>query len=187
MRSLHNIAMKQTVQGSFVSNYRTTSSARVPSPLSSSREGAGTGVLLTLGGGIALGGLFSLSHYVKLDNLLLVSKAIYNVISGVNNIGIGIGKLLLGLAQMIGIASLAVIAVVSILAVSSGLIRLCIKLLPQFSSTWNFLAHFFNGLVRLISMPYTSSQRRTAASKVSRHHSESPAPKFNNIPTGRAA
>lgn len=180
--------MKNLLRGSSDSNYRTASNARDPSSSNSYRQDAGTGVLLTLSGGIALGGLFSLSHFVKLDNLLLVSQAIYNVISGVNGIGLGICQLLLGVAQMVGIAALAVTAVVSVLAVSSGSIRLCLKLLPQLTSTWNFLAQVLNGFVRVLSLPQPQSQPpRTATNSKTRLRSTLHISNTNRASASRAA
>ncbi len=179
--------MKKTVRDSSGSNPRSPASARDPSSSNSYRQEVGTGVLLTLSGGIALGGLFSLSHYVKLDNLLLVSQAIYNVISGVNGIGVGILRLLLGVSQMVGMATLAAIAVVSILAVSSGSIRLCLKLLPQLASTWNFLARVLNGLIGLLNLPQPHSQRRNAINNDSRLRSTFERSNFNHVSANRAA
>ena len=179
--------MKKTVRQSSSSNHRTPSRARDPSSANSHRQEAGTGVLLTLSGGIALGGLFTLSNYVKLDNLLLVSQAIFNVISGVNGIFLGICRLLLGVAQMAGITTLAVIAVVSVLALSSGSIRLCLKLLPQLASTWNFLARVLNGFVSLLSLPQPNSQRRSAANNNARLHSAFEASNANRTSAHRAA
>ncbi|MDP5117993.1 MAG: hypothetical protein NWQ25_01225 [Prochlorococcaceae cyanobacterium MAG_34] len=125
-------------------------------------------MMLTLSGALALGGLFSLTHFVKLDNLLLVSQAIYNVTSGVKGIGLGICRLLLGLVQMIGFTALAAIAVISVLAVASGSIRLCLKLLPQLASTWHFLAKGLNGFIQLLSLPHPHSQQHNSIKNKSR-------------------
>ena len=179
--------MKKTVRESVGSNHGTTYSARDTSSANSHRQDAGSGILLTLGGGITLGGLFTLCNYVKLDKLLLVSQAIFNVIGGVNGIFLGICRLLLGIAQMVGITTLAVIAVVSVLAVSSGSIRLCLKLLPQLASTWNFLASVLNGFIKLLSLPQSHSQRRSALNKNSKLQSAFDMPNANHVSANRAA
>ncbi len=119
------------------------------------------GVMLALGGGLALLGLFSLTHFVRLDSLLVVSQAIFNVISGVKGIAEGIGQLLLGLAQMVGFAALAVVAVMGVLAVASGSLRIGLKLLPQLESTWNLLAHGLNQLTLLVSLPQRQQRGKT--------------------------
>lgn len=133
-------------------------SVRSTTPAKANRQELGQGVLLAVGGGIALTGLFTLTHFVRLDSLLVASQAIYNVISGVNGIAQGIGRLLLGLAQMVGFAALSVVAVIAVLAVASGSIRIGLNLLPQLESTWNLLAHGLNGLTQLVCLP----QRRQA-------------------------
>ena len=179
--------MKKTDRQSSGSNHRSPSKARDPSSANSHRQEAGTGVLLTLSGGIALGGLLALSNYVKLDKLLLVSQAIFNVISGVNEIFSGICQLLLGVAQMVGITTLAVIAITSVLAVSSGSIRLCLKLLPQLASTWNFLASVLNGFIKLLSLPQSHSQRRSAVNKNSKLQSAFGMHNANHASASRAA
>lgn len=179
--------MKKTVRDKAGSNINSSSNARNPSSSTSHRHDVGTGILLTLSGAIALGGLFSLSYYVKLDNLLLVSQAIYNVISGMNGIGLGICRLLLGMAQMVGISTLAVIAVASILAVSSGLIRLCLKLLPQLSSNWNFLARVLNKFVGLLTLPQPHLRRRNSVNNNSKPNSALNGSELNYISVNRAA
>lgn len=105
-------------------------------------------------GGVALGGLFALTHTVQLDSVLVASQAIFNVISGVKGVVMGIGQLLLGLVQMLAFAALAVVAVIAVLAVVSGSVRIGTKLVPQLEFLWNLLAHGLNGLTRLVVLPH---------------------------------
>lgn len=118
----------------------------------------GKGILLTLAGGLTLAGLLSLSRLVRLDSVLVASQAIYNVISGVSGIARGVVQLLLGLAQMLGFAGLAVVAMIAVLAVASGSLRIGLRLLPQLESFWNLLAHGLNGLTQVVSLPQRSTR-----------------------------
>jgi hypothetical protein len=129
-------------------------------PSKADRREVRKGVMLALSGALALAGLFSLTHYVQLDSLLVVSQAIFNVVSGVKGIAEGIGQLLLGLAQMVGFAALAVVAVMGVLAVASGSVRIGLKMLPQLESTWNLLAHGLNHLTVLVSLPQRQKQSK---------------------------
>jgi hypothetical protein len=122
-------------------------------------------------GSVALGGLFALSHTVQLDSVLVASQAIFNVISGVKGVVMGIGRLLFGLVQMLGFAALAVVAVIGVLAVVSGSVRIGTKLVPQLEFLWNLLAHGLNGLAHLVILP-----RRTDRGPVERGHKASPDP-----------
>jgi hypothetical protein len=109
-------------------------------------------------GGVALGGLFALTHTVQLDSVLVASQAIFNVISGVKGVVMGIGQLLLGLVQMLGFAALAVVAVIAVLAVVSGSVRIGTKLVPQLEFLWNLLTHGLNGLTHLVILPRRSDR-----------------------------
>lgn len=129
------------------------------------------GVLLMASGGAALGGLFALTHTVQLDSVLVASQAIFNVISGVKGVVMGIGQLLLGLVQMLGFAALAVVAVIAVLAVVSGSVRIGTKLVPQLEFLWNLLTHGLNGLTQLVILP-----RRTDRGHLERGHKGSPDP-----------
>ncbi|KMM16610.1 hypothetical protein [Synechococcus sp. GFB01] len=120
-------------------------------------------------GGLALGGLFALTHTVQLDSVLVASQAIFNVISGVKGVVMGIGQLLLGLVQMLGFAALAVVAVIAVLAVVSGSVRIGTKLVPQLEFLWNLLTHGLNGLTRLVILP-----RRSDRGHLERGHKGSP-------------
>ena len=126
---------------------------RAPAALRSDSRELRKGFLLSLGGGITLAILFILANFVKLDSLLVASQAIYNVIGGFQGIAAGIGQLLLGLAQMISFAALAVVVVTAALALASGSLRIGWKLLPQLESMWDLLAHSLNSIVQFVSLP----------------------------------
>ena len=111
------------------------------------------GLLLSVAGAAAWGILFGLAHFVKLDSLLGVSQAIYNLISGVSIIAKGLMRMTLGVVQMLGFAALAVVAVTAVLSLASGAVRIGWKLLPQLGSTWELLANGLNGITDLLILP----------------------------------
>lgn len=119
-------------------------------------QGFGRALLLSAAGGMALLGLFSLSHLVKLDSLLVASQAVFNVLSGVKGIGLGIVQLAHGLVQMLGFAALATVAVLASLAVISGSLQIALKLLPQLEGLWNLLAAGLNTITQMVSLPQRS-------------------------------
>ena len=153
-----------------------SSALREAIPTKVDRRELGKGVMLVLSGGLALAGLFGLTQFIQLDSLLVASQAIYNVLSGVKGIAEGIGQLLLGLTQMVGFAALAVVAVMGVLAVTSGSLRIGLKLLPQLESTWNLLAHGLNQLTLLVCLP----QRQHRGKAESKHDIRAP----RNVVTG---
>ncbi|MFT5339560.1 MAG: hypothetical protein ACI9IO_001300 [Cyanobium sp.] len=111
------------------------------------------GLLLSVTGAAAWGILFGLAHFVKLDSLLGVSQAIYNLISGVSIIAKGLMRMTLGVVQMLGFAALAVVAVTAVFSLVSGAVRIGWKLLPQLESTWELLANGLNGITDLLILP----------------------------------
>ena len=111
------------------------------------------GLLLSIAEAAAWGILFGLAHFVKLDSLLGVSQAIYNLISGVSIIAKGLMRMTLGVVQMLGFAALAVVAVTAVLSLASGAVRIGWKLLPQLGSTWELLANGLNGITDLLILP----------------------------------
>lgn len=111
------------------------------------------GLLLSIAEAAAWGILFGLAHFVKLDSLLGVSQAIYNLISGVPIIAKGLMRMTLGVVQMLGFAALAVVAVTAVLSLASGAVRIGWKLLPQLESTWELLANGLNGITDLLILP----------------------------------
>ena len=110
-------------------------------------------MLLSVAGAVAWGILFGLAHFVKLDSLLGVSQAIYNLISGVSIIAQGLVRMMLGVVQMLGFAALAVVAVTAVFSLVSGAVRIGWKLLPQLESTWELLANGLNGITDLLILP----------------------------------
>lgn len=128
-----------------------------PRPPSSPGTQEVTRGLLLLGCGFgALIGLLALNLRVKLDTVLALSKAIYNLISGLQEIADGLGLLLLGLGQMLGFIGLAALAVTALVAMASGSIRIGLRLMPQLGALWSLLATGLNGLIRLMSLPQQS-------------------------------
>ena len=110
-------------------------------------------MLLSVAGAVAWGILFGLAHFVKLDSLLGVTQAIYNLISGVSIIAQGLVRMMLGVVQMLGFAALAVVAVTAVFSLVSGAVRIGWKLLPQLESTWELLANGLNGITDLLILP----------------------------------
>lgn len=98
-------------------------------------------------------GLLALSMNVKLDSILVLSGAIYNLIHGLQNIVQGLGHVFHGLGQMLGFMALAALAVTSLVAMASGTIRIGLKLMPQLGSLWSLLAAGLNALIQLMSLP----------------------------------
>ena len=110
-------------------------------------------MLLSVAGAVAWGILFGLAHFVKLDSLLGVTQAIYNLISGVSIIAQGLVRMMLGVVQMLGFAALAVVAVTAVFSLVSGAVRIGWKLLPQLESIWELLANGLNGITDLLILP----------------------------------
>ena len=110
-------------------------------------------MLLSVAGAVAWGILFGLAHFVKLDSLLGVTQAIYNLISGVSIIAQGLVRMMLGVVQMLGFAALAVAAVTAVFSLVSGAVRIGWKLLPQLESIWELLANGLNGITDLLILP----------------------------------
>lgn len=109
--------------------------------------------LLLLGGGSTLAALLAVGSFVQLDSLLVVSKTIFNLITGIKQIGAGVSLLLLGLVQALGLMVLSLAAIVSVLAVVSGLLRLLAQALPGFGTVWNLMGRVLNGIVGLLGLP----------------------------------
>jgi hypothetical protein len=110
--------------------------------------------LLVLGGGLVLSALFVFGRQVRLDSLLVLSATIFNIISGLQAIGGGIGLLSLGLAQALGLFALSLAAMVAVLAVVSGLLRVLAHALPGLGSIWQLMAKFLNAVIGLIGFPH---------------------------------
>lgn len=123
-------------------------------------------MLLLSCGSAALLGLLGLNLRVKLDTVLALSKAIYNLISGLQSIAQGAGLLLLGLGQMLGFIGLAALAVTALVAMASGSIGIGLKLMPQLGALWTLLAAGLNGLIQLMSLPQQSRAGRERRSKL---------------------
>lgn len=110
-------------------------------------------MLLLLGGGSALGALLAIGGFVQLDSVLVISKTIFNLITGIKQIGAGVALLLLGLVQALGLMVLSLAAIVSVLAVASGLLRLLAQALPGLGTVWNLMGRVLNGIVGLLGFP----------------------------------
>lgn len=81
----------------------------------------GSGLLLLAGGTGILVGLLQLPE--RLDTLLLVSRAIANLISGLSRFGVG-------LLQLLGVVALVGLALSALVLLAAGLVRLAKALLP---------------------------------------------------------
>jgi hypothetical protein len=110
--------------------------------------------LLIVGGGSVLAALFAVGGLVQLDSLLVISKTIFNIITGLKQIAGGFGLLLLGLAQALGLFAMSLAAMIAVLAVASGLLRLLAHALPGLGSVWKLLAHALNAIVGLLGFPH---------------------------------
>lgn len=142
-----------------------------------------TGMALFLLGGAALGGLFFLANSVRLDSVLVISKTIFNIISGIRAIGLGIGQLATGLLEAAGLILLALAAVISVLAAASGLLRMLSRLIPQLSAIWTALAVVLNLVVGVLGIPQPRRTNRGIAGPVHRPMS----PQATAHPSGRRA
>ena len=113
----------------------------------------GMGIVLVLMGCGVLGGLFQAAETLRFDTLLVASKSIYNVISGVRGIGLGIGQMLLGLTQMLGFAALAALSVAAALSIFSGAVRIGTHTLPRLSSVWILLSQSLQLILQFLAVP----------------------------------
>jgi hypothetical protein len=96
------------------------------------------------------------AHNLKFDSLLLSSEAIYNVLTGLHGIGIGLGQTALGLFQMLGFIILISILVLAVLAVMSGSIRVGTNTLPQLKLIWRLLASSLQFALKILAVPLGS-------------------------------
>jgi len=118
----------------------------------------GVGILLVLLGCGLLTGLFEAAESLRFDTLLVASKAIYNVISGVRGIGMGIGQMLFGLAQMLGFAALASLSIAAVLAIFSGAVRIGSHTLPRLSTVWNLLSQSLQLILQFLAVPLSGGR-----------------------------
>lgn len=118
------------------------------------------GVLLIAAGSGILGGLLHLCYASKADTMLIVSQAIYNVISGVTGIGSSIARLGLGIIQMVGFFLLAVVSLGSVLAVLSGIVRVGRNALPRMNAFWLFVSSCLRLVLGFLEVPFQEQGRR---------------------------
>ena len=118
----------------------------------------GMGIVLVLMGCGVLGGLFQAAETLRFDTLLVASKSIYNVISGMHGIGLGIGQMLLGLTQMLGFAALAALSVAAALSIFSGAVRIGTHTLPRLSSVWILLSRSLHLVLQFLAIPLSGGQ-----------------------------
>lgn len=134
--------------------------------------------LLLVGGATVLAALLAVGRLVQLDSLLVISKTIFNIITGIRQIGAGTSLLLLGLAQALGLFALSLAAMISVLAVASGLLRLLAHGLPGLGNLWTFLAQALNAIIGLLGFPQPRNheptrETRGSVSLASKRHSRS--------------
>lgn len=111
------------------------------------------GCALVAAGSGTLAGLLYTAHQLQFDSLLVSSKAIYNVLTGLHGIGIGLGQATLGLLQMFGFAALAAISVLAVLAVVSGSVRIGVNTLPKLNLIWNLLSSALQFSLQVLAAP----------------------------------
>lgn len=140
----------------------------VPRPIPATRRdtpGPGwrellVGILLIAAGSGILGGLLHASYASKADTMLIVSQAIYNVISGVTGIGSSIARLGLGILQMVGFFLLAVVSLGSVLAVLSGIVRVGRNALPRMNALWLLVSSCLRLVLGFLEVPFQEPGRR---------------------------
>ena len=113
----------------------------------------GMGILLVLLGIGLLAGLFQAAETLGFDTLLVASKSIYNVISGVRGIGLGLAQMVLGLTQMLGFAALAVLSIAAVLAILSGAVRIGSHTLPRLNLVWTLLSQSLHLALQFLAVP----------------------------------
>lgn len=131
------------------------------------------GILLIAAGSGLLGGLLHASYASKADTMLIVSQAIYNVISGVSGIGSSIARLGLGILQMVGFFLLAVISLGSVLAVLSGIVRVGRNALPRMNALWLLVSSCLRLVLGFLEVPFQEPGRRRQRERTS--------PSLNNV------
>lgn len=122
-------------------------------------------ILLLVGGGSVLAALFAVGGLVQLDSLLVISKTIFNIITGLKQIVAGFGLLFFGLAQALGLFAMSLAAMIAVLAVASGLLRLLAHALPGLGSVWKLMAHALNAVVGLLGFPHPLGHQPTRESR----------------------
>ncbi len=105
-------------------------------------------------GGSVLAALFAVGGLAQLDSLLVISKTIFNIITGLRQIGAGAGLLFLGLAQALGLFALSLAAMIAVLAVASGMLRLLAHALPGLGTVWSLMSQGLNAIVGLLGFPH---------------------------------
>jgi hypothetical protein len=109
--------------------------------------------LLLVAGGSVLAALLALGGLAQLDSLLVISKTIFNIITGLRQIAAGAGLLSLGLAQALGLFALSLAAMIAALAVASGMLRLLAHVLPGLGAVWNLMSQALGAIVGLLGFP----------------------------------
>lgn len=132
-------------------------------------------LLLLLGGGSILAGLVLVGRTANLDSLLLVSKAIFNVITGIKQIGEGAALMFKGLAQALGLFGLSLAVLLSVLAVTSGLLRILARLLPGLRGLWGVFAQGLNLIIGMLGVSLPAEKPHARSSSAAMRAAEPPA------------
>ncbi len=104
-------------------------------------------ILALLNVGLGAGLLVALLQLPsRLDSLLIFSKVISTLIAGLSQIGLGLMALGTGLLQMIGILLLLGMALMALMLVGNGAVRLLRMLLPGLGGIWQLPG----GVARLV-------------------------------------
>ena len=110
------------------------------------------GLALFLAGIGCLSGMLYATQLAGLDTVLIISKALYNIISGVTGIGNGITKLLLGVVEVLGFLALAGLSLISLVAICSGIIRIGRNCFPQLGKLWGHASMSLGVLMRAVTV-----------------------------------
>jgi len=107
--------------------------------------------LLSAAGAVTLAGLFVVGALIHLDSPLLISSAIFNIISGITQMLSGAWMLLVGLLQASALLVLSLVGLLGVLALSSGLLRLLSRALPGFGTVWGALVQLLQAVLGQIA------------------------------------
>ena len=123
------------------------------------------GLALFLAGIGCLSGLLYATQWAGLDTVLIMSKALYNIISGVTGIGNGIAKLLLGVVEVFGFLALAGLSLISLIAICSGIIRIGRNCFPQLGKLWGHASLGLGILMRAVTVGLDNTKPEQKSSK----------------------
>lgn len=98
--------------------------------------------------------LFVVDGLAQLDSLLVISKTIFNIITGLRWIGVGTALLLLGLVQALGLFAFGLAVMIAALAVASGMLRHSARVRPRLGGVSSLMGQVLNAIVGLLGFPH---------------------------------